>query len=117
MQARTVVLVVEDEVLVRIAAVDMFEDAGYVTLQAENAAEAIRLLENHPEITVVFTDVQMPGSMDGAKLAAAVRKRWPPVRLIVTSGRPRPEDLPNGVPFVPKPYDWSRLDAEIRRQG
>ena len=66
----------------------MLEDAGFSTLEAENADKAIKILETHPDICLVFTDVQMPGTMDGVKLAAAVRKRWPPVRLIVTSGLP-----------------------------
>lgn len=112
MRASVVVLVVEDEPLVRAVAVDALEQAGHVTLQAENADEAIRLLESHPEIRLVFTDVQMPGSMDGLKLAAAVRKRWPPVRIIITSARPKPEMTDNAV-FLPKPYDLSALARQV----
>jgi CheY-like chemotaxis protein len=111
MRTRAVVLVVEDEALVRAVACDALEEAGYETLQAENADDAIALLETHPEIRLVFTDVQMPGSMDGVKLAAAVRKRWPPVRIIVTSARPKPV-LTDDAVFLPKPYDL----AELRKQ-
>jgi two-component system, response regulator PdtaR len=104
MCAEVVVLVVEDEDLVRSLAVDALEEAGYATLEAQNADQAIQLLESHPEVRLVFTDVQMPGVMDGAKLAAAVRERWPPLRIIVTSARPKPELIEDAA-FLPKPYD------------
>lgn len=107
------VLVVEDEPFVRMVAVEALQEAGYVTLEAGNADEAIRLLETHPEIRLVFTDVQMPGSMDGIKLAAAVRKRWPPVRLIITSARPKPMITDDAV-FLPKPYDLSSLASQVQ---
>ena len=74
---RPVVLIVEDELLIRMHAVDMIESAGFDVVEAENADEAIAILERRADITVVFTDVNMPGSMDGLKLAAAVRGRWP----------------------------------------
>lgn len=98
--ARTV-LVVEDDPLVLLSAVAMIEDAGYDVLEAANADEAIALLEDHPQIRVVFTDIEMPGSMDGLKLAAYVRDRWPPVAIIVTSGRILPGEglLPAGRRF------------------
>ena len=104
-----VVLVVEDEPLVRMVAVEALQDAGYVTLEAGTADEAIQLMETCPEIRLVFTDVHMPGSMDGVKLAAAVQKRWPPVRIILTSARPEPEVDLEDVVFLSKPYDVHRL--------
>jgi CheY-like chemotaxis protein len=80
------VLVVEDEVLSRLHAVDLVEDAGYTAIEASNADEAIAILEARKDIRIVFTDIDMPGSMDGLKLAHAIRKRWPPIELILTSG-------------------------------
>src|SRR5438270_804390 len=84
---KPVVLIVEDEILVRMSAVDMVEDAGFHAISASDADEAIRLLESRNDIRAMFTDIQMPGSMDGLRLARVVRSRWPPVALIVTSGR------------------------------
>jgi CheY-like chemotaxis protein len=84
---RPVVLVVEDEFLVRMQAVDMIEEAGFDAIEANNADEAIRLLETRKDIRIVFTDIEMPGSMDGLRLARAIRDRWPPIELILTSGK------------------------------
>lgn len=100
------VLVVEDEPFLLMDAVDQIEDAGFRTYAARNADEAIILLERHRDIRVLFTDIDMPGSMDGLALAHAVRDRWPPVSIIVTSGhvRVRSEDLPQDGLFFPKPY-------------
>ena len=101
-----VVLIVEDEALLRMDAVDMITDAGHVAIEASNADEAIALLETRSDITAVFTDIEMPGSMDGIRLAHAIRNRWPPVTIVVASGRIKPGegDLPDDVPFLPKPY-------------
>jgi CheY-like chemotaxis protein len=82
-----VILVVEDEAIVRMMAVSVAENAGFEALGAATADEAIKILESRLDIRLVFTDVNMPGSMDGLRLAHAVRNRWPPVELIVTSGR------------------------------
>jgi CheY-like chemotaxis protein len=111
MSVGVVVLVVEDEQLVRMVAVEALQDAGYVTLEAGSADDAIQLLETRPDIRLVFTDVHMPGSMDGLKLAAAVRKRWPPVRIIVTSARPKPELELENIMFLSKPYDVQHLGS------
>jgi len=107
----TVVLVVEDDVLLRIAAALFLEEIGYGVLEAENADKAIVLLQAHPEIRAVFTDVEMPGSMDGLKLAATIRRRWPPVAIVVTSGHqtPPPSDLPEDAEFLPKPYSFDQV--------
>lgn len=100
-------------------AMDMMEDAGFVTYGASNAAEAILLLERHLDIRVMFTDIDMPGSMDGLMLAKAVRGRWPPVSIIVTSGHARvtSQDLPSDGVFFPKPYVPARILAEVRRMS
>jgi CheY-like chemotaxis protein len=110
------VLIVEDEPLVRLSAVDTIEAAGYEVIEAANADEAIRILESRRDIRVVFTDIHMPGSMDGLKLAHAVRSRWPPIKLIVTSGRePVPaQDLPDGAQFIAKPYDPVEIRETLR---
>lgn len=86
---RHVVLIVEDDFLIRMDAVDMIRAADFDVVEAAHADEAILILEDRPDITVVFTDVQMPGSMDGLKLAAAIRGRWPPIKIVATSGRAR----------------------------
>jgi CheY-like chemotaxis protein len=101
------VLIVEDEPLVRIGAVNIIEDAGFKVIQAESADEAIRVLECRGDIRVVFTDIHMPGSMNGLKLAHAVRNRWPPIKIIVTSGRDliAEQVLPEGGRFFSKPYN------------
>jgi CheY-like chemotaxis protein len=101
------VLIVEDEPLIRMGAVALIEDAGFEVYEAGSADAAIALLELHEEISLIFTDVDMPGSMDGLKLAHYVRGRWPPVKIIVTSGHVNVEgeSLPVGAQFIPKPYD------------
>jgi CheY-like chemotaxis protein len=112
---KAVVLIVEDEGLIRMHAADMVRDLGYVAIEAVDADHAISLLEDTPEIAVVFTDIQMPGSLDGLRLAAVVRDRWPPVKLLVTSGQVNPAavDLPSGAHFIPKPYMLRQLEAEL----
>ena len=85
-QNRLVVLVVEDEPLMLMDALDLVTEAGFEAIGAKNADEAIHILESRNDVRVVFTDVNMPGSMDGIKLAHAVRNRWPPIEIIVTSG-------------------------------
>jgi two-component system, response regulator PdtaR len=103
---RAVVLVVDDSVLIRMGAVDIVQSAGYEALEAEDADAAIRILEARNDIDLVFTDVQMPGTMDGIKLAHYIRNRWPPVKLIVASGWAILEEssLPTGSRYFAKPY-------------
>ena len=112
-----VVLVVEDESLVRSVAMTIVEEAGFEAVGAPNANEAIRILESRTDIKAVFTDVQMPGSIDGVRLARVVRDRWPPVALIVTSGRMNvsAQDLPKGVHFVGKPYRPAAIETALRQ--
>jgi len=111
------VLVVEDESLVRMAIVDRLENEGFLVLEAANADEALAILINNLDIRLVFTDVDMPGTMDGLKLAAAVRDRWPPIKILVTSGykHVRLDQIPAEVEFVPKPYDPDKLIHALRR--
>ena len=113
---RPVVLIVEDEFLIRLHAAQIIEEAGFDVIEASNADEAISILEVRSDITVLFTDIQMPGSMDGLKLAAAVKGRWPPIKIVATSGvvNVRPNDLPKGGRFLPKPYDPTQLAATLR---
>src|SRR4051794_33830133 len=82
-----IVLVVEDDMVLRMRAVDVVEDAGFTPLEAVNADEAIAILESRPDISLLYTDVQMPGSMDGLKLAHAVHGRWPHIKIILVSGQ------------------------------
>jgi CheY-like chemotaxis protein len=100
---RPIVLIVEDELLVRLHAAQIIEEAEFDVIEASNADEAIAILEARSDITVLFTDIQMPGSMDGLKLAAAVKGRWPPIKIVATSGvvNVRPDDLPEGGRFLP----------------
>jgi len=86
---KVTVLVVEDQPLLRLHAVDMIEDAGFTALEAEDADAAVAILMLSEDVHLVFTDIEMPGSMDGIQLAALVRDRWPPMHIIVTSGRAR----------------------------
>jgi DNA-binding NtrC family response regulator len=111
MSKPAIVLVVEDEPMLLLMAGTMVEDAGLQPLYANNADEAIAILEARTDIRIVFTDVDMPGSMDGIKLAAAVRNRWPPIRIIVVSGHPSAglSKLPDGARFFAKPYDEQRI--------
>ena len=115
-QVEPVVLVVEDEPVVRMQAVVIIESAGYTVIEACNADEAITILETREDIRVVVTDIEMPGSMDGIKLARAVRDRWPPIELIVMSGRRRvrADELPPRAKFMPKPYTPDGLITAIR---
>jgi CheY-like chemotaxis protein len=113
---RPVVLIVEDEFLLRMDAVDVIETAGFDVVEAANADEAIAILESRLDVTVVFTDIQMPGSMDGLKLAHAVRGRWPPIKIIATSGRVSvtQRDLPEGGRFLSKPYSPNQITGVLR---
>jgi CheY-like chemotaxis protein len=113
---RPVILVVEDDYLLRMHAADIISDAGFEVIEAANADEAIAILESRDDVAVVFTDIQMPGSMDGLKLARAVRGRWPPIKIITTSGQCLVEDidLPQGGRFLPKPYSAVQVSGLLR---
>lgn len=117
--ARKVVLVVEDEPLLRMMAVDLVEDAGFEAVEATDADQAVRILEERTDIRIVFTDIDMPGSMNGMKLAAAIRNRWPPIEIILTSGQFDRQDveLPPRSVFFPKPYDRQALTDQLQRMA
>lgn len=102
MATRHLILFVEDEWLLRLSAIEMIEEAGFEAIEAVDADQAISILESRSDIGVVFTDIQMPGSMDGLKLAAAVRSRWPRIKIIATSGRCF--IVEDDLPLLPKPY-------------
>lgn len=110
------ILIVEDNGAIRLGAVDTAEREGFLVFEAANADEAIAVLEAHPEIQLVFTDIEMPGSMDGLKLVRYVSLRWPPIRLIVASGKMLREHaaLPEGVLFFAKPYRQADIATAMR---
>jgi CheY-like chemotaxis protein len=111
-----VILIVEDEFLLRMDSVEVLEDAGFEVIPAVNADEAIAILSARSGIQIVFTDIQMPGSMDGLKLAGFVRDRWPPIKIVATSGHVHIEgtDLPAGSVFLPKPYSSAEVVKVLR---
>lgn len=115
-KVRPVVLVVEDEAMIRMGATALVEDLGYEFYEASNADDAIELLEQNPQITIVFTDIQMAGSMDGLELAAYARKRWPPLKFIIVSGNhvANSAEMPEGAQFFSKPYSASAIGEAIR---
>jgi len=103
--SQALVMVVDDDVLERMGASDMFAHAGYRVLEAGSADEALRLFETNADIRVLFTDVSMAGTMSGADLARDVARRWPAIGIIMASGRPRPDMLPSSTLFHDKPYE------------
>jgi len=100
------ILTVEDEILISEYLGDVLREAGYEVVATSNADDAIAILESRDDIRLIITDINMPGSMDGLKLASAVRGRWPPVKIIVTTGQRRPteKEMPTGSLFLSKPY-------------
>lgn len=113
---KQVVLVVEDEPLLRMMAADLVEQAGFDVVEASDADEAVRILETRTDIRIVFTDIDMPGSMNGMLLAAAIRDRWPPIDIIITSGHVRAGEivLPERSVFFAKPYDSMKVTATLQ---
>ncbi len=107
---RPVVLIAEDEVLVRMLIADVLQDAGYKIIEAASAEEALRVLEARPDVHVLVTDVEMPPGPTGYELAEQVRERWSYIQVLVTSGRMLPSaELPDGVTFVAKPWTPTSL--------
>ena len=115
-KTKTIILIVEDDSWQRMYAADLIESAGYDVTEAESADEAIELLEARKDICIVFTDIEMPGSMDGLKLARAIRDRWPPIQLIITSGKHDldADQIPERGKFLPKPYHSDALLEVIK---
>lgn len=116
MDTHITVLVVEDEPLVRMDIADQLQDLGFKILEAANAAEAVKMLEVNADIQVMFTDVDMPGGMDGLMLATAVRDKWPPIKIIVTSGHRNVsmDDIPAKSRFFGKPYQAKAVASAMR---
>ncbi|HEY4849081.1 MAG TPA: response regulator [Methylocella sp.] len=113
-KSRCVVLIVEDEPFVRLTGADLLAEAGFEVLEAGNGDEALRILEATPEVRVVFSDVEMPGSLDGLGLARRICQRWPSIGIVLTSGhRVRAEMMPCEGRFLPKPYDGQALVRQI----
>ncbi|MFC3636031.1 response regulator, partial [Camelimonas fluminis] len=112
------ILVVEDEPLIRMDLVDLIEEAGFHTLEARNADDALAIVEGKDGFQVLFTDVDMPGSIDGLELARIVAGQRPDVRIIITSGQtvPTDDEMPAGAVFLPKPHEASRL-ADVLQPG
>jgi two-component sensor histidine kinase/FixJ family two-component response regulator len=110
------VLVVEDEMMLRMRAVDIVEDAGFTPIEAVNADEALAILESRSDIELLFTDIQMPGSMDGLRLAHAVHERWPSIKIILVSGKLTPTEAEKPVHsrFFGKPLEVKQMIAEMQ---
>ena len=110
-----VILLVEDEVLIRIFEADLLQDAGFEVIEAANADEALRELETRSDVQVLFTDIHMPGSLDGLELARCVHELWPGIELLIASGRSRlgPDEIPDSARFVSKPFEPSHLIRQL----
>jgi two-component system, response regulator PdtaR len=113
--SKAAILVVEDETLTRLWVADLLEENGFTVLEAEDANAALKVLEARPEVRLLFTDVQMPGSLNGMELAREVHARWPHVLLVITSGRERPTraEIPDDGRFVAKPYTAEELLRQV----
>lgn len=113
---RAVVLIVEDEPLVRMLGADVLEEAGFEVVEAFNGDEALQVLEARPDIDVLFTDVNMPGSLDGLDLARVVHARRPDIKLLISSGQVRlsDEQIPDAGRFLPKPYAPEAIVRHVR---
>ena len=111
-----IVLVVEDEMVLRMRAVDIVEDAGFIPIEAVSADEAMAILEARDDISLLFTDIQMPGSMDGLKLAHAAHRRWPHIKIVLVSGQiaVTDEDKPDDSRFFPKPLEIQQMVLELQ---
>ncbi len=114
--APPVILVVEDEELIRMCTANLLEEHGYRVVEARNAADALEVLETRSDVTLLFTDIQMPGALDGMDLVREVHARWPSVLLVITSGRNRPAqvDIPDDGRFVAKPYRDNDLLDQVQ---
>jgi len=111
------ILVVDDEPLIRMLAVDLARDAHCAALEASNAAEALSLLETRSDIRLVLTDIDMPGGMDGVELARTIMERWPQVRVVIASGSgrlARRQSLPDTIRVFPKPYACNEMVSHLQ---
>lgn len=109
------VLVVEDEPGLRFLASEVLSnDGGFTVIEAGSADKALEVLGANHEISCVFTDVRMPGSLDGIALTRFIQQTYPDIPVLVTSGNLRPEERLADVPFVTKPYDLGQLAVVIQ---
>ena len=110
-----VALVVEDETLLRLHAAGLLEEHGFAVLEAANATEALNVLQSRSDVRLLFTDIQMPGNLDGMDLVREVHARWPRVLLVIASGRMKPPqaEIPDDGRFVSKPYGAQELFREV----
>ena len=116
---KPLVLVVEDEPLLRLSTLDMVEQAGFPALEAANANQAIQLLEDRPDVRIIVSDIDMPPGMDGMALVALVRRRWPPIAIILVSGHVVSANvvIPDGGKFFSKPFHPAELIATLERMA
>jgi CheY-like chemotaxis protein len=113
----SLVLLVEDEVLVRIVASEALHDSGFDVLEAADADDALALLKSRTDIGLLFTDVNLPGGLDGLALAAIVHSNWPDIRIVVTSGRPLAGQVPDSGRFLSKPYSLDHMAAVVAKEA
>lgn len=112
-EGRKVVLVVDDEALVRMMAVDLFEEMGFEVLEAASGGEALQVLEHRPDVALLFSDCRMPG-MTGPELAELAAERWPHLRIVLVTGYVNMN--PTGWPLLWKPYDASAIERVVGEQ-
>ena len=112
----TNILVVEDEMVLRMRAVDIVEEAGFTAIEAVNADDALAILESRSDIALLFSDIQMPGTMDGLKLAHAVHSRWPSIKIVLVSGQIKLSDADKPIDslFFGKPLVTEQMIAELQ---
>jgi CheY-like chemotaxis protein len=113
-QSKPVILVTEDETLLRLWAAEVLEESGFSVIEAADAEAALDVLETRPEVRLLFTDIHMPGAFDGMELARRVYHRWPHVRLVVTSGKSKPAEIPEDGCFLAKPYRAEQLVGQVQ---
>ena len=111
---KPVVLVIEAEAIIRMETVQMVKDAGYAVLDAPNTNDAMKILESRHDIRGVFTEIRVPGHLNGMDLGRAIAARWPLIRLIITSGIPKADNFPAHWRYIPKPYGGAQLAAALR---
>jgi CheY-like chemotaxis protein len=111
-----IVLIVEDDMILRMRSVDIVEDAGYTPVEAMDADEALGILQSRSDIALLFTDIQMPGSMDGLQLAHAVYERWPQLKIILVSGQLKlsSAEIPRDSRFFGKPLVSAQMITEMQ---
>jgi CheY-like chemotaxis protein len=119
--ASNTVLIVEDDPGLQMVIAELFSTMGYISLTASDAAEALKSLTMHPEVALLFSDVVMPGGMDGIELAAEVRSTHPTLKILLASGYPQkelgPKSLDENMGFISKPYRWSELAESLKGLG